>query len=302
MLQKIKVSVCAIVIVISQSGCAQKGTLEKSNYWNDGLAEVSVYALSQNRYNDVHQGQLVNVQVREDFLTDKQVKNETYTSSKSTPVLKNIRLKKFPTGIYDYSVMTSVFTPVDANNYPHTLKVSSSSQEWCGNTYMQMNLKKNDYILQQFSYFEKEGDRTIKLDNSLAEDAIVNLIRLHPDRVPVGDFSLIPSLGYLQLKHAEVRPYASSGKVSEYVGEEFSGNNIKCYSVEISELNRVLKYYYEADYPYRVVGWTDTYPSAFDKKLRATTAKLSAQKKMAYWSLNSLNDQALRQELGLLSF
>ena len=79
-----------------------------NTYWTQGKAEVNVYELSQNRYKDNHPGQLVSVFVTEDFLTDKQVKNETYTNPKSTWTFKNIQLRKFTTGIYDYSLFSRI--------------------------------------------------------------------------------------------------------------------------------------------------------------------------------------------------
>jgi hypothetical protein len=41
--------------------------------------------------------------------------------------------------------MTSIFAPVDVQNYPLPLKISSSTQEWCGHAYTQMNLNEKDF-------------------------------------------------------------------------------------------------------------------------------------------------------------
>ncbi|MBK9488612.1 MAG: hypothetical protein IPO07_07345 [Haliscomenobacter sp.] len=91
-------------------------------YWFEGKAEISHYTLSQNRYRDVHPGEAVLVFVTEPFLTDKQVKNEKGQLENSTTVLKLNAIQRFTTGIYDYSVMTSVFTPEDLKRYPHSSK------------------------------------------------------------------------------------------------------------------------------------------------------------------------------------
>ena len=56
--------------------------------------------------------------VTEDFLTEKQVKNDHYKNPKSVSILKNNQISKFPTGIYDYSIMKSVFTPIDIKEFP----------------------------------------------------------------------------------------------------------------------------------------------------------------------------------------
>ena len=82
-------------------------------YWFQGKGEINVYELQQNRYNAVHPGQAVLIFVTEDFLTDKQVKNDNYRNPNSTPILKTNFLNRFTTGLYDYSLMTSVFTPTN---------------------------------------------------------------------------------------------------------------------------------------------------------------------------------------------
>jgi len=53
------------------------------DYWYQGKAEISSYQLEQARYSDVHPGEAVLVFVTEDFLTDKQVKNDNYTNKNS---------------------------------------------------------------------------------------------------------------------------------------------------------------------------------------------------------------------------
>ncbi|NJN50400.1 MAG: hypothetical protein HC798_04855 [Polaribacter sp.] len=73
---------------------AQENALYKSDYFKKGKAEVSIYKLEQNRYQEIHPGKLVSIFVTEDFLIDKQVKNETYQSKILTWILKNIQLSK----------------------------------------------------------------------------------------------------------------------------------------------------------------------------------------------------------------
>jgi hypothetical protein len=52
--------------------------------------------------------------------------------------------------------MTSVFTPLDVLKHPLPLKITSSSQEWCGHVYTQINLSDDEYRVRIHSYFEKE--------------------------------------------------------------------------------------------------------------------------------------------------
>ena len=83
-------------------------------HWYRGLAELARYELKQARYGETHEGDAVLIFVTEDFLPEEQVKYEG--SGRGTEVEKILKLnatRNFATGIYPYSVMTSVFTPVE---------------------------------------------------------------------------------------------------------------------------------------------------------------------------------------------
>ena len=278
---------------------AQQNDVSVNKYWTQGKAEVSVYDLSQNRYKDNHPGQAISVFVTEDFLTDKQVKNEYYSNPKSTWILKNIQLRKFTTGVYDYSLFSSVFTPIDRNKFPQSLKVTATSQEWCGTIFTQVNLRGEKYKYQQRSYFEKEGDVLDAINKGVLEDELYTVLRMNPAFLPKGDFNIIPALNFMQLKHLPNRTYKANGSIRTYKGSEFTGNKLNEYKVLIPELKRELRIVFENQAPYKIVGWLDSFPSAFDKKIRTTKATLTAQKMLPYWGQNSLRDANLREELGL---
>ncbi|MAD97554.1 MAG: hypothetical protein CMB99_09545 [Flavobacteriaceae bacterium] len=289
-----------VVLVMVAGACfGQENYIQKTDYWKQGKAEVNVYELSQNRYNANHPGQLVSVFVTEDFLTEKQVKNEYYRDSNSTWTLKNIQLRKFTTGIYDYSLFTSTFTPINRNQFPNSLKVAASSQEWCGTIFTQLNFKNDNFDYQQRSYFEKEGDVNAEIQKATLEDELFTILRMNPAFLPLGDFDVIPALNFMQLKHLSNRSFKAMGKVNPYKGEEFSGEDLQMYQVSIPSLKRKLAIVFENKAPFKIVGWLDSFPSAFDKKIRTTKATLKKQIMTAYWGQNGLEDQKLRKELGL---
>lgn len=275
-----------------------KSETKLGDYWYQGKAEISRFTLEQNRYKDVHPGEAILIFVTEDFLTDKQVKNERYENPNSTPILKNNFLRKFTTGIYDYSIMTSVFTPVETRKYPQTLKVTSSSQEWCGQTFMQLNFRKNAYRMQLHSYFEAEGDQDKKVSYAMLEDELLNRIRMNPASLPTGDFEMYPSTTYARLKHTSFEPQAVKASLSDYQGDTFTGNNLQSYKVAFPDLNRELEIVFEKKSPYKIAGWKDRYPSAFDQQVRETIAKRTHLIMSDYWNKNSLEDHELRSELG----
>lgn len=293
------------IVLFSQFSCGQETKnmtskeVDIDKYWTQGLAEINVYALSQNRYQENHNGQLISVFVREDFLHQKQVKNERYTNQNTTPILKNIQLRKFTTGVYDYSMFTSTFTPLDRTRFPKTLKVSSSSQEWCGNVYLQFNYRDNAYQTELRSYFEGEGDQNVIINDGILEDELFNVLRMDPNSLPQGNFQMIPSANYVQLKHAKLASTAAKGALQHYVEKEFSGIDLKEYIIEMPALKRTLRIVFENKAPYKIVGWLDSYPSAFDNKIRTTKISLQKQKMLDYWSKNSLKDVKLRKELGI---
>jgi len=279
---------------------AQKNNVAVDSYWSQGKAEVNVYEVSQNRYRENHSGQLVSVFVTEDFLTNKQVKNEYYVNKNSTWILKNIQLKKFTTGVYDYSLFNSVFTPIDRNKFPKSLKVSASSQEWCGTIYTQFNLNLNsEYKVEHRSYFEKEGDRTTRIKSSYLEDEVFTVLRMNPLLLPLGTVQLIPPANYLQLKHLQIQSYKAFTSLIPYNEKEFSGSNLMQYKIVYPQLKRTIRIVFENKAPYKIMGWFEKFPSSFDGKLRTTGVILKTQKMLPYWKQNSLKDKQLREELGL---
>ena len=109
------------------------------DYWYQGLAEITAYRLEQARYGEIRQGHASLVFVTEPFSKRKQVKldNPSAARNDQIPILKLNLTKKFKTGIYPYSMMSSTFTPVQAAPNAHALKITGTSQEWCGQTFMQ---------------------------------------------------------------------------------------------------------------------------------------------------------------------
>jgi len=111
---------------------------KQKEYWYAGEAEITSYKLTQARYGEIHSGHAVLIFVTEPFSTKTWTKADQPTAT-DVSVMKLNFTKKFNTGIYPYSMMTSTFLPVDGA--VNSLKITSSSQEWCGHTYMEMKNK-----------------------------------------------------------------------------------------------------------------------------------------------------------------
>jgi len=274
-------------------------TDELDPYWYQGKAEISTYELSQNRYENVNPGEVVLIFVTEDFLTDKQVKNDRYQNPNSIGILKTNKIKRFTTGVYDYSIMTSTFTPVDRKKHPHTYKVTCSSQDWCGQSFQQVNLVGDEYKSTLHSYFENEADQTKSNEVVFLEDELMNLIRLNPDLLPKGKFEMIPSLEYLRLRHKPFQSVTTQGSIEPYKNGSDDQDLVK-YIAQMESENRTLEIIYESSPPYKIVEWSIEYPSAFDGELRKTIARKKGEQYTPYWKNNGIKDTLLRKDLDLM--
>jgi hypothetical protein len=268
-------------------------------YWYQQKAELARYALSQARYGEIHKGESVLIFVTEPFLKDKQVKYEFGDKTNSIPVLKMNFTRKFYTGIYPYSVMTSVFSPLDYQKL-RTLKVTSSSQEWCGNTFMQLNNRNGKYHAEIRSYFQKEGDQDFDLNYAWLEDELWTRIRMAPSTLPIGEIDLIPGLQFIRLWHFDMKAEKATAEMSSVTDRKLSTKPINVYTISYKNIPRKVVIKFEKEFPYAIVAWAETQPGGFSgSKLLTTEAVLTKRILLDYWNRHNLEDDHYRKELGL---
>ncbi len=271
-------------------------------YWYNHGAEITRFELEQSRYGEIHPGHAVLIFVTEPFLPDKQVKADYNASrKKSIPVLKLNFIKKFNTGIYDYSMMKSVFTPIPSEDdlSKKTLKVSTTRQDWCGHVYLQYNLEDDQYKVMQYSYFEKEGDRSVNIPSVCLEDEIWTRIRIAPDTLPLGEVEMIPGSFYTTLRMVRI-------------GVEKAIADLKCledgemglvsqYTVTYPSLNRTLSIRFNKNFPYDILSWSESYPSGTGGNMKMLTTKACRTHAVMidYWNKNKPTDIEHRGMLGL---
>ena len=300
-----------ILLAVISLACSNADSKEKGhsgvdtddfkNYWYAGEAEITRYQLEQARYGEIRKGDAVLIFVTEDFLTDKQVKYEFGDSKNATSILKLNFVKKFYTGIYPYSMMTSVFTPVDMKKQS-TLKVTTSSQEWCGHTFMQLNKRDDKYTVTVRSYFQSEGDKNFELKTVLLEDEIWTKIRINPHSLPTGKFEIIPGSQFARLRHIPYKVEKAQAELQEITDKALSEATIQMYSIDYENIERKLSIKFEKNFPHRILAWEESYPSGFGKnvKILTTRAVKTHSIKSNYWARNKLSDSYLRDELGLI--
>ncbi|RZV56984.1 MAG: hypothetical protein EX254_10495 [Flavobacteriaceae bacterium] len=263
-----------------------------NDYWYAGNAELTRYELEQSRYGELHKGHAVLIFVTEDFNTKDQVKHERGGKGPDVQsVLKLNFTKKFNTGLYPYSLMSSIFTPV---NLGKTYKVTTTSQEWCGHTFSQLNLGKGKYKGQLYSYFQQEGDESFTLDDVYLEDEIWNRIRLNPTSLPTGEIRLIPGTQFLRLKHRPHKEESANAALSDFSDGDLSEKAMIKYVVEYANFKRKLNIIFEKTFPHRILAWEE-----YDSNGLVTKAVRTHEMKSAYWGQNSVKDAAFRNELGL---
>ena len=270
-------------------------------YWFAGKAELNSYQLQQAQYGTLNSGEAVMIFVTEDFRTDTQVKSESEASrDQSVPVLKTNIVKKFVTGIYDYSLFTSVFTPITNGtdrpaSFPHTLKVSTSAQEWCGHSYLQVNYRNTAYQVMGKSYFENEVDENYTVTQVMLEDELWNRIRLNPAELPTGEFQLIPGTMAARLRHKRLAPLPAKATLANYKGILYPGKFLKSYTLEYPTDNRTLVIVFEGKFPHKIAGWAETYKSR--DNLLTSRAVLKKTVQTDYWNHNAPADSTLRSAL-----
>lgn len=259
-------------------------------YWYAGDAELTSYRLKQARYGEMRDGNAVLVFVTEPFSTSSWTKADN-PGPQDASVLKLNFHKTFNTGIYPYSMLNGTFFPVSGGD--HSLKISSSSQEWCGHTFMELK-NEDQYNISINSYFEGESGES-QLSKDWLEDDFWSLLRIDPARLPVGRAAVIPSFFYLRLLHQETKAYTcelTKGDIND---------TLASYTITYPELDRTLTIRYEKAFPYRIDSWEETYFSGFgsSRTKLTTTAERINSLKTAYWTKNKNADLPLRDSLGL---
>ncbi len=260
------------------------------NYWFDGTGEISTYRLYQSRYGEVHEGTATFVFVTEKFLPEKQVKDETGRSN-SVPILKLIYTKNFLTGVYPYSMMLSTFTELDGSG--RLLKLTETSQDWCGHTFAQINWRETEYQYRRFSYFEAEGDTELTFPDVWLEDQLWTLARLNPSGLPTGQFNVWQGAFVTRLLHVP----ATVTRAAATLRETDKG---LVYKVEFANTKRTLQFTIGKEFPHVILGWQETYQgvaSNANAKNRTTTASLIKTTKVDYWNRNKKRDKSLNSSL-----
>ncbi|MEO9952980.1 septum formation inhibitor Maf [Nonlabens sp.] len=262
---------------------------EFNDYWYSGTAELNSYDLKQSRYGDIREGEVVLVFVTEPFSLNKQVKldHPKEAGDDNVSVMKLNHVRKFTTGIYDYSIVSSSFTPVNTAKYPHTLKLNTSIQEWCGHTFTQLNLEDESYKFKQFSYFEADGDTEKNMPAAMLEEELMTRLRLNKGQLPTGDIDLIFSTIYSRFAYKKLQP--AKAKISKTETADLSK-----FTIEYVNYDRKITIDVQKEFPYKIMSWTEDNGDGL-----VTEATLKKSINEPYWEQKKLSDESKRVDLQL---
>lgn len=276
--------------------------------WYDGKAEVSSYLLTMKRYGELRKGNVVTIFVTEDFDPIARVKSERQQNRKpeAVPVMKLNLMHDFPTGIYDYNLMMSSFVATKAwetFSPGSQLKVSFSSQEWCGHVYHQLIPKKDNLQSVFHSYFEGEADQQLEIpfpERSLFADSILLWARgFAAPLVNPGDtlnIHVFERLMDSRLAHFQPKFEMARLSVSEQV-EDVRGPD-KTWKARLKTVEtgsgRKYRIWVEDQEPHRIVKWEFSGGRGLEEE-----ATMVRSTRLPYWQLQSNDHQGRLAEIGM---
>ena len=268
-------------------------------YWGDGRAEVSSYRIVQPRYGENRTGYGVMIFVTEDINRETLIKVESPTPKEDRIyALKLNNILKFTTGIYDYSVMTSVFSAVEpliqAEPF-EMVKMNLSSQEWCGHVFEEVRVSEDRIAGDLNSYFEKEGRQQWSFsrpaDLAIEDHLLIRIRELKGTFMAEGasrTLTMLPSLWQFRIQHKArelVQVTLTKGR-RESLAIGSTAYTATPWSWAYGDLDRTV--WVDTAYPHRILRWES---SAGDQ------GELMVSKRLPYWGLHDIDDESLRDEL-----
>ena len=281
---------------------------EFQQFWGDNKAELAGYELTFPRYGQQRKGTAVTIFVTEPFSNSARVKADPgkHPPDDEFPVMKLNLVEDFPTGIYDYNLMTSVFVALrPVNNLPAgtPTKVSFSAQEWCGHAYHQILVDEKQVRSQRHSYFDGEADADETLENRgphvLYEDAVLLWARgLAGPFLEAGksrEVDLLRSVKTVRLNHVPLtweRAKLTRGAEAEKVAVPAGTFDAEVRTVEIGQGRdaRAWTIHVERAHPHRIVKWTSS---------TGERAELLGAERVTYWEMNRAGFESALSKFGL---
>lgn len=261
--------------------------------WGDGRAELSGYKGVVLRYGAKRQAETVLVYVTEPMDRRTWIKDDMARAPHRVSIFKLNHMLKFRTGLYPYSVMTSVFTtvePWDRGQFA-PVKIALSAQEWCGHVYHALWPWRGGFKSKILSYFASEGEKakTHKTKaGTLYEDAL--WIRLRElDRPFAGGKGwkgdLVPMIWTVRKAHQPIRPMPATISRADAV---LDGKKVTRFTLRFGGFWRTFDV--EKAPSRRILRWQTS---------QGESLRLQKTARLPYWRLHNVGDERYRKRLGL---
>ena len=277
--------------------------------WHDGKAEIAGYDLTTPRYGAPRRGTAVTVFVTEPFSNAARVKADPgkHPPGDEFGVIKLNLVEDFPTGVYDYNLMTSVFValqPVNGLPAGNPTKVSFTAQEWCGHVYEQMLFDSGGKIrVTRHSYFDGEADANETLDyprGGVSEDALLLWARgmsgpfLRPgESVEAPLLRGVKSVRMNHVRHAWQQARFTRQRDPRTVKVPAGDFEVEVRTVEPARTDRAdtrWTIYVERAWPHRIVKWETS---------AGESAELVGAERLTYWQMNGPGFEEAVRKFGL---
>jgi len=262
-------------------------------HWGDGKAELTGYKVTTLRYGQKRQAEMVLIYVTEPLDRRTLVKDDRVKDEHKLNVLKLNRMLKFRTGIYPYSVMTSVFAPVNdlgrGRFWP--AKIAFSAQEWCGHVFHQVRPGDGRFTSSIRSYFADEGEKTESVaapGDLLYEDALlIQLRELDGPFQKGGNWAgqLVPEIWEVRKAHVPLRPVQAAITREQAIRD---GQAVTRFTLKYNKVTKI--YDVEKAAPRRILGWT---------KNDGEVATILKTARLPYWNQHDLGDESALEKIGL---
>lgn len=236
----------------SSSRIPKNDKLAFDSYWQQDKKEVTTYQFDITQDTSPYKGEITFIFQLEDFSKKRGLKLEEPKKhpGDAIEVMLCNQVRQWTTNFGQSNMMTSVFTALDYQEHPHSLKWESGYQDWTGQTFLQANYKGYRFETRYYSSFADEGDLEVKLVNTWLEDEIWNKIRVSPDELPVDKFRMVPAAFYIRSSHIALKEYNASATIVE-MQDQYE------YSITYPDLNRKVMIHFEKDLPHKILGWKE---------------------------------------------
>ena len=254
-----------------------------SPLWDDGKAEIDAYDASVRRYGELRRLTAYLIVVKEDFSKRQLVKADAgHDPADLLPVLKLNHVINYQTGIYSYHQMASAFFD---RGTMELVKLSLTSNEWCGNTYKEYTRRDGGGTLHVHTYWDGQSEATYGIPagaDVVFQDALPLYIRSLPQATGTNRaLRIVSSQIDSRGGKPEIRPATLKAAAEERVPTPAGEFRALRWELQAAD-GRPEIFWTSRDHPYILVAWDRPDGSGY---------RLKWTQRLAYWTLNRPGDE-----------